>query len=235
MRTRNNPEKVGEIFRKNLGKSNTEKEKEQSERRKKRQKKSHHKENSRKTNQNTPKKKPTEQGSIITKHRITSKVGLYNKAKSSKTVLRDQKVEDNMKKCVPDHEEELKKDLSRVLDCSSFRIKPLIASSGYISTEMTASSDIPISVPRQFSGRGSLNSSPRSIATVRSSACGSAVSNCSQSSQGRLPFKTPLHEISESLIASLHPAETFHGRNYFMEVREQILKVFKQRLDGWMD
>ncbi|XP_031572312.1 uncharacterized protein LOC116306401 isoform X2 [Actinia tenebrosa] len=116
----------------------------------------------------------------------------------------------------------MKKDLSKVLDVSSFRINNLGTSAESQNYKNLPSNVLDTCLPTE-------RNSPHECVTP--SLCGSAgdlYQSCSGRRSKGLAFKTPLQEISENLIDSLHPANTFNGRNYFSEVKEQIVKVFKQ-------
>lgn len=128
-------------------------------------------------------------------------------------------------------------DMAKVLDCSSFKIQ--LSCSG----SLQEGQDSP--VQHILGERDSLIQSSAGTSKTQSS-CSSTgrYSNpdkrritpvrrntprqITPQSESMLAFKTPLHEISENLTESLRPLETFHGRNYLVEVRGQLRKMYKQ-------
>lgn len=174
---------------------------------------------------------------IISKNRITRQLGIYNKAKRSNTILRENLKQKICKKKFENVKAKTAEDMAKVLDCSSFKI--YLSRSG----SLQEGQDSPV---QHISGeRDSLiQSSAGSSKTQSSCSSTGRYSNPDKSritpvrritprqitpqSESMLAFKTPLQEISEHLTESLRPLETFHGRNYLVEVREQLRKMIKQ-------
>ncbi|KAJ7392224.1 hypothetical protein OS493_013600 [Desmophyllum pertusum] len=168
---------------------------------------------------------------IISKNRITRSLGIYNKAKRSDTILRENLKQKVCKKKFEDIKSKTVKDMARVLDCSSFKI------------QLSSCSDSPV---QHTSGDTDLRIQSPAGSTRTRSSCSSTgkYSNPDKNkvtplrritpqritpqNEVMLAFKTPLQEISETLTESLRASETFHGRNYFAEVQGQLRKMYKQ-------
>ncbi|CAH3031269.1 unnamed protein product [Pocillopora meandrina] len=167
---------------------------------------------------------------IISKNRITRQLGIYNKAKRSNTILRENLKQKICKKKFENVKAKTAEDMAKVLDCSSFKI--YLSCSG----SLQEGQDSPVqhisgerdSLSCSSTGRYS-NPDKSRITPVRRI----TPRQITPQSESMLAFKvcllyTPLQEISENLTESLRPLETFHGRNYLVEVREQLRKMIKQ-------
>ncbi|XP_068707912.1 uncharacterized protein [Montipora foliosa] len=175
---------------------------------------------------------------IISTNRITRSLGIYNKAKRSDTISRENAKKNLFTKKFEDIRTRTERDMARVLDCSSFKIQ--------LSCGLPSCQDSPVD---QCSGRMDypMQSPVISHKSQRSeSSCSSSgrysnpdknkITPLRRSTPRRksplreagLAFKTPLQEISQTLTETLRPSETFHGRDYLAEIQGQIRKMYRQ-------
>ncbi|XP_068723320.1 uncharacterized protein [Montipora capricornis] len=182
---------------------------------------------------------------IISTNRITRSLGIYNKAKRSDTISRENAKKNLFTKKFEDVRTRTERDMARVLDCSSFKIQ--------LSCGLPSCQDSPVD---QCSGRMDypvLSLIHRMQSPVISHKSQRSESSCSSSGrysnpdknkitplrrstprrksplrEAGLAFKTPLQEISQTLTETLRPSETFHGRDYLAEIQGQIRKMYRQ-------
>lgn len=167
-----------------------------------------------------------ERKSFITKNRLTRYIGIYNKGKKSETIYREQRKSSFFNKVSARLKDKTKKDMSKVLDCSSFQIRSLHTTSMDITTCMdhlnyqqdinSGSSSYQSDHKDQLADnieRKEVDSSPASLASI--------------STSRNLPLKTPLNNITQKLINSLEPSETF-GRDCLQELRNELKTYYRK-------
>ncbi|XP_073232148.1 uncharacterized protein [Porites lutea] len=175
---------------------------------------------------------------IISKNRITRSLGIYNKAKRSDTVMRENLKKKFCKKKFEDIKTQTARDMARVLDCSSFKLESPSWSAGLLDGQDSPDNS-------NFPGSDQLTQSPsgsnRTHSSCSSTGKYSNPEKCritplrritphriTPHNETALAFKTPLQEISQTLTGMLNPSETFHGRNYLAELQGQLRKMYKQ-------
>ncbi|XP_032230845.2 uncharacterized protein LOC116614203 isoform X2 [Nematostella vectensis] len=155
-------------------------------------------------------------------------LGIYNKSRISETIHRGQP---QHVRTIHDIRTRTEDDIAKVLDCSEFRLNPVPPSLDQLLPDVHHDSSSAISA----TPTSNHINSPRSV----HSSCHSTISALSSNeyqhhnsdvSSNNLKYKTPLKEISESLLSSLRPKETFHGSDYFSGVREELRKLHRQSL-----
>ncbi|CAH3045465.1 unnamed protein product, partial [Porites lobata] len=175
---------------------------------------------------------------IISKNRITRSLGIYNKAKRSDTVMRENLKKKFCKKKFEDIKTQTARDMARVLDCSSFKLESPSCSAGLLDGQDSPDHS-------NFRGSDQLTQSPsgsnRTHSSCSSTGKYSNPEKCritplrritprriTPHNEMALAFKTPLQEISQNLTGMLNPSEIFHGRNYLAELQGQLRKMYKQ-------
>ncbi|XP_067052835.1 uncharacterized protein [Acropora muricata] len=164
-------------------------------------------------------------------------LGIYNKAKRSDTISRENSKQKLCKKKFEDIRMKTERDMARVLDCSSFKIQhPSCSfpsgSDSPVYSNNSARMDYPTPSPvishrshSSCSSSGRYSNPEKNKITPHQR---STPQKLRSHNEAGLAFKTPLQEISQRLTEALWPAETFHGRDYLAEVQGQLRKMYKQ-------